>query len=43
MEWADPIVRGTVALITAVLLGFLARSRFRDKEDDRGPSDMGLD
>ena len=43
VDWADPLVRGTVAPVAAVLLGLLARYRFREKEDDRAPSDMGLD
>lgn len=43
MDWNDPIVRGVVALVAAVSLGILARLRFRGEEDDRGPSDLGLD
>lgn len=43
MDWNDPIVRGLVALVAAVILGVLARLRFRQREVDRGPSDLGLD
>ncbi len=43
MDWNDPIMRGLVALVGAVILGLLARLRFREKEEDRGPSDLGLD
>jgi len=43
MDWNDPIVRGVVALVAAVILALLARLRFRERKDDRGPSDLGLD
>lgn len=43
IDWADPLMRGLVALVAAVLLGLLARYRFREKEDVREPSDVGLD
>ena len=43
MDWNDPIMRGLVALVAALILGILARLRFREKEGDRGAPDLGLD
>ena len=43
MDWSEPVVRGVVALLGALLLGLLAKARFRGKDDTVAPQDLGLD
>ncbi len=41
--WELPAVRGVVALAVFAVLFVVARLRWRKRESDQGPPDIGLD
>jgi hypothetical protein len=41
--WVLPLVRGLLALLLCALLFLAARHRWREREETRGPADIGLD
>jgi hypothetical protein len=43
LAWELPAVRGAVALAVFVVLFVVARLRWRKRDSDQGPPDIGLD
>ena len=43
LEWLVPLVRGQLALQVCALVFLAARHRWKEREDARGPADVGLD
>ncbi len=42
-EWTDYLVRGLSGLGACIVLFQAARLRYRSREDDGAPADLGLD